>query len=128
MIDRRQVKLSSIQLLFSISKRSEFSSFRKIVKQSVPLSKKKKSSFQSKEVFLSNDKVDFDVQSLQRHQFRHANLIKDLIDVMNQSFQISSQIEYSKHFSQQQRQNKKQRRFSIKFLNIVDENDTSNFI
>ena len=47
---------------------------------------------------------------------------------MNQSFQISSQVEYSKHFSQQQRWNKKQRRFSIKFLNIVDENDTSDFI
>ena len=47
---------------------------------------------------------------------------------MNQSFQISSQVEYSKHFSQQQRRNKKQRRFFIRFLNIVDENDISNFI
>ena len=64
----------------------------------------------------------------QQHQFRHANFIKNLIDVMNQSFQISSQVEYSKNFSQQQRWNKKQRRSSIKFLNIVDENDISNFI
>ena len=65
---------------------------------------------------------------MQRHQFRHANFIKKLIDVINQLFQISSQVEYSKHFLQQQRQNKKQRRFSIKFLNIVNENDISNFI
>ena len=47
---------------------------------------------------------------------------------MNQFSQINSQIEYSKHFSQQQRRNKKQRRFSIKFLNIVNENNTLNFI
>ena len=68
------------------------------------------------------------MQLLQRHQFRHANFIKNLINVINQPFQISSQVEYSKHFSQQQRRNKKQRRFSIKPLNIVDENDISNFI
>ena len=68
------------------------------------------------------------MQLLQQHQFRHANFIKNLIDVINQFFQINSQIEYSKHFSQQQRRNKKQRRFFIKFLNIVDENNISNFI
>ena len=68
------------------------------------------------------------MQLLQRHQSRLANFIKNLIDVINQFFQINSQIEYSKHFSQQQRRNKKQRRFSIKFLNIVNENNISNFI
>ena len=41
---------------------------------------------------------------------------------------ITSQVEYSKHFSQQQRRNKKQRCFLIKFLNIVDGNSTLNFI
>ena len=68
------------------------------------------------------------MQLLQQHHFRHENFIKNLIDVINQFFQINSQIEYSKHFLQQQRRNKKQRRSSIKFLNIVDENDILNFI